>query len=238
MHSAASGAAAGSAAGPWGSLIGAGIGALGDFLGQRSANRANWRIAQSQMAFQERMSSTAYQRAVKDLTAAGLNPALAYGQGGASSPAGSSARMESVTGGRLSERAMSAAMLRSQMDLMQAQTVKTNQEAREVKERTDMFVYGPQETTSAGKGAQDFAAVRQQMEKVGMDITTAQLQQAQQRFGLDVMNELAWRKAAADAAAAEAKVPQLKADADFWEALQREGGMLAKAAVFIRMLTR
>lgn len=47
--------------------------------------------AQKQRDFEERMSNSAYQRAVFDMRSAGLNPALVYNQGGATVPVGSSA---------------------------------------------------------------------------------------------------------------------------------------------------
>ncbi len=91
-----------------------------DYVGQRQTNAQNLAIAREQMSFQERMSSTAYQRATQDMRAAGINPMLAYQQGGASSPGGASARMENALGGAVAT-AQQARRMKADLKLLMSQ---------------------------------------------------------------------------------------------------------------------
>lgn len=74
-------------------------GAISNAKAAEEANNANIGFAREQMGFQREMSNTAYQRAVNDMRSAGLNPALAYQNGGASSPSGASATVQPVRKG-------------------------------------------------------------------------------------------------------------------------------------------
>jgi len=103
------------------------MGALG-VGGSMLTNASNRAESERNRRFQERMSSTAAQRAVKDYEAAGLNPALAYDKP-ASSPGGSTATMSDAVGAGISS-ALQAKTAKAQIEQAQAATAKTRFEAR------------------------------------------------------------------------------------------------------------
>lgn len=102
--------------------------------GARDQNQMQMAVAMAQMAFQERMSSTAWQRSVEDMRLAGLNPMLAFSQGPASSPGGAQPSIVDEISPAVSS-ALQVRMLRQQLKNMQAERRYTQQrEATEFQE--------------------------------------------------------------------------------------------------------
>lgn len=83
----------------WGPVIGAAIGAGASFLGARAQNKAALAATRAQMDFQRESAQNRYQWTMADMKAAGLNPILAYQQGGGAALQGSSYQPVNTLGG-------------------------------------------------------------------------------------------------------------------------------------------
>ncbi len=137
-----------------GAAVAGGLGMVGGLLGNRSSSGQAQRDrdfqsneaaasrsftsaqAKQQMDFQQRMSSTGWQRDVADMRAAGLNPALAYTQGGASSPGGASGGAASGSGSRATQQDVLSPAVASAMQYKRLDEEVKNMRA--VRQKTEM----------------------------------------------------------------------------------------------------
>lgn len=119
-----------------GSLGSSLLGGLFGNSAQRAANRTNIQLNRENRAWMEEMSNTSYQRGTRDMLAAGLNPMLAYSQGGANVPNNSAATVQPVqAGARAVEQAALAA---TNVMANSAQVEKTEADARLTKAKAQI----------------------------------------------------------------------------------------------------
>jgi hypothetical protein len=130
--------------------LGGAVGGVLGFIGQQQTNQKNWDIAQAanqasaeqaqrQMDFQERMRQTQYQTAVDDMKKAGLNPMLAYSQGGAGTPTGAMGQVSTAKVGNTLASAVQGyqSMAMTNADLDQKEALTTNTSAQTLKTEAD-----------------------------------------------------------------------------------------------------
>jgi hypothetical protein len=233
-----------------GGLVSGGLG----LLGQLSANDANRDIANATNQFSAEQYAKRYQTTVKDMQAAGLSPMLAYSQGAGSAPSGQvGAPQQNVMTSALEgyHKSTERSMMQAQMDLIQNQSTKANQEMLESAARTkgidlDNTV---KQLYSVDRARQELSNLGSSADEIASRISLNNAQAAQATKNIDVMIQNIQTGNASEAQL-RAQIDQLKAYtlnlgldaaekkamAKMWETVGSSGAAAKTFVPFLQML--
>lgn len=156
----------------WAAVIGAAASLIGDWYSSDQQKKNNAKEAEKNRDFQERMSSTAYQRSAADLEAAGLNRILALGAP-ASTPSGATASMDNPKLGSAVQTGINAAS--AKQAIAQSKAEERLVEERQQTERDQQHLLRHQSEQSATQAKLNEASTEAQL-------SSAQLNQANTRL--------------------------------------------------------
>jgi hypothetical protein len=203
--------------------IGSVVGGVLNFLGQKDTNTKNVELGREQMAFQERLSGSSYQRAVNDMELAGLNPMLAYSQGGASTPSGAMPQVQNEIGAGVSgaQQAIGVIQGMQQVDQSKAQTEQLEAQAAKIRSETlekdlnTAKMLADTRNVRANTGLTEESTANERQRNLGIvadSKTKHAVFEAMSAGGFTA--DVAKRKA--EALLSQLEIPGAKADADFY----------------------
>lgn len=163
-------------------------------IGGLASASQNRKMAREQMRFQERMSSTAHQRQVKDLRAAGLNPMLSIMQGGESTPTGAMSQMDDVVGPAASS-AVGVRRLAKELEFLKQQAYATHAQGNLSDVNAETALQVQPSVVSGAKSAAREAAANAEMAEYGVNSARAGSKVYEGREGEILRRISAWMQA-------------------------------------------